>query len=172
MRMFVYFLLIYLAVHLFSTQFSSVTQSCQTLCDPMDCSTVHILLKSGLGNFEHYFASLWDECNCASMVSSTYLRLLIFLLAILIPACASTSPAFFMLYSAKKFKKAGWQYTALTYSFPYLEPVCYSMSSSNSCFLACVQISQEAGQVVWYLVFTWRIFHSFLCSTQRLWCSQ
>ena len=24
------------------------------------------------------------------------------------------------------------------------------MSSSNSCFLICVQISQEAGQVVWY----------------------
>ena len=24
------------------------------------------------------------------------------------------------------------------------------MSSSNSCFLTCIQISQEAGQVVWY----------------------
>ena len=24
------------------------------------------------------------------------------------------------------------------------------MSSSNCCFLACIQISQEAGQVVWY----------------------
>ena len=34
--------------------------------------------------------------------------------------------------------------------FPYLEPVCGSMSSSNCCFLACIQISQEAGQVVWY----------------------
>ena len=27
--------------------------------------TVHVLLKPGLVNFEHYFASLWDECNCA-----------------------------------------------------------------------------------------------------------
>ena len=27
--------------------------------------TVHILLKPGLENFDHYFASLWDECNCA-----------------------------------------------------------------------------------------------------------
>ena len=35
-------------------------------------------------------------------------------------------------------------------SFSYLEPVCCSMSSSNCCFLACIQISQEAGQVVWY----------------------
>ena len=35
-------------------------------------------------------------------------------------------------------------------SFPDLEPVCCSMSSSNCCFLPCIQISQEAGQVVWY----------------------
>ena len=27
--------------------------------------TVHIELKPGLDNFEHYFASMWDECNCA-----------------------------------------------------------------------------------------------------------
>ena len=31
-----------------------------------------------------------------------------------------------------------------------LEPVCCFMSSSNCCFLNCIQISQEAGQVVWY----------------------
>ena len=36
------------------------------------------------------------------------------------------------------------------YSFSYLEPVCCSMSSSNCCFLTCIQISEEAGQVVWY----------------------
>ena len=36
------------------------------------------------------------------------------------------------------------------YSFPILEPVCCSMSSSNCCFLTCIQISQEAGQVVLY----------------------
>ena len=27
--------------------------------------TVHISLKPGLENFEHYFASMWDECNSA-----------------------------------------------------------------------------------------------------------
>ena len=27
--------------------------------------TVHILLKPGLENFEHYFTSMWDESNCA-----------------------------------------------------------------------------------------------------------
>ena len=27
--------------------------------------TVHVLLKADLENFEHYFTSMWDECNCA-----------------------------------------------------------------------------------------------------------
>ena len=31
-----------------------------------------------------------------------------------------------------------------------MEPVCCSMSSSNCFFLTCIQISQEAGQMVWY----------------------
>ena len=47
-------------------------------------------------------------------------------------------------------KWPGWEYTGLTCSFPDLEPVCCSMSSSNCCFLTCIQISQEAGKVVWY----------------------
>ena len=34
--------------------------------------------------------------------------------------------------------------------FPNLEPVHCSMSSSNCCFLTCLQVSQEAGKVVWY----------------------
>ena len=39
---------------------------------------------------------------------------------------------------------------SLMSSFPDLEPVCCSMSSSNCCFLAYIQISQEAGQVIWH----------------------
>ena len=38
----------------------------------------------------------------------------------------------------------------MAHSFSYLEPVCCSMSPSNCCFLTCIQISQEAGQVVWH----------------------
>ena len=41
------------------------------------------------------------------VVSSAYLRLLIFLLEILIPAYASSSPAFLMMYSAYKCNKQG-----------------------------------------------------------------
>ena len=38
----------------------------------------------------------------------------------------------------------------MTYSFPNLEPVYCSISSSNCCFLTCIQISQEGGKMVWY----------------------
>ena len=36
------------------------------------------------------------------------------------------------------------------HSFPNLEPVHGSISDSKCCFLNCIQVSQEAGQVVWY----------------------
>ena len=44
------------------------------------------------------------------------------------------------------------------YSFPDLEPVCFSMSSYNCFFLTCIQVSQEAGQVVGYS----HLFKNFL----------
>ena len=31
--------------------------------------TVHVLLKPRLENFEYYFASMWDECNCVVVVN-------------------------------------------------------------------------------------------------------
>ena len=91
-----------------------------------------------------------SSLSAIRVVSSAYLRLLIFLLAILIPACASSSLAFHRIYSAYKLNKPGLQYTALTYSFSYLEPVHCSMSGSNCCFLTCIQTSQEVGKVIWY----------------------
>ena len=50
-----------------------------------------------------------SSLSAIRVVSSAYLRLLIFLLAILIPACDSSSPAFLMMYSARKLNKAEWQ---------------------------------------------------------------
>ena len=41
-----------------------------------------------------------SSLSAIRVVSSAYLRLLVFLPAILIPACASSSPAFCMMYSA------------------------------------------------------------------------
>ena len=36
------------------------------------------------------------------------------------------------------------------YSFPNLDPICCSMSCSKCCTLTCIQVSQEAREVVWY----------------------
>ena len=36
------------------------------------------------------------------------------------------------------------------YSLPMWNQSVVPMSSSNCCFLTCIQISQESGQVVWY----------------------
>ena len=48
------------------------------------------------------------------------------------------------------------------YSFPNLEPVHCSISCSNCCFLTYIQISREAGKVVWYL-------HNFKSFPQFVW---
>ena len=39
---------------------------------------------------------------------------------------------------------------ALMYFFHNLELACCSTSGSNTCFLTGIQVSQEAGKVVWY----------------------
>ena len=57
-----------------------------------------------LNDFHFHFSS---PLSAMMMVSSAYLRLLTFLLAMLIPACASSSPAFHMMYSANKLNKQG-----------------------------------------------------------------
>ena len=49
----------------------------------------------------------FSSLSAIRVVSSVYLRLLIFLPAILIPACASSSPAFRMMYSAYMLNKQG-----------------------------------------------------------------
>ena len=48
-----------------------------------------------------------SSLSAIRIVSSAYLRLLIVLLTILIPSCASSSPAFLMVYSAYKLNKQG-----------------------------------------------------------------
>ena len=57
----------------------------------------------------HFHQGLFSSSSLSAIrvVSSAYLRLLLFLLAILIPACASSSLAFCMMYSAYKLNKQG-----------------------------------------------------------------
>ena len=60
-------------------------------------------LFSSFTLIKRFFSS--SSFSAIRVVSSTYLRLLIVLLAILIPACDSSSPAFHMMYSAEKLNK-------------------------------------------------------------------
>ena len=55
----------------------------------------------------HRVGHYWNDLATAAAAASEYLKLLIFLLAILIPACASSYPAFLMMYCAYKFNKQG-----------------------------------------------------------------
>ena len=55
--------------------------------------------------YKRLFSS--SSLSTIRVVSSAYLRLLIFLPAILIPACVSSSPAFLMMYSAYTLNKQG-----------------------------------------------------------------
>ena len=92
-----------------------------------------------------------SSISATIMVSSTYLRLLIFLPVILLLACASYSLAFCIMYSAYKLNKQGdntQSFPILIHSFPNFEPLHFSMSGSNFCFLICISVSQEISKVV------------------------
>ena len=99
------------------------------------------------------------------VVSSAYLRLLIFLLAILIPAYASSSPAFHMMYSSDKLNKQGdniqpWHTPFLIWNQSVVPcPVLTVASWPAYRFLR--------KQVRWSCIpISFRIFHSLLWSTQ------
>ena len=76
------------------------------------------------------------------MALSSFLRLLIFLLANLIPACDSSNPAFHMMYSAYNLNKQGGKTSQFWTSQLFHICVC--------CFLTLIQVSQVIGKVVWY----------------------
>ena len=65
----------------------------------------NICLLSSFTLIKRLFSSF--SLSAIRMVSSAYLRLLIFLMAILIPACASSSQPFSTMYSVYKLNKQG-----------------------------------------------------------------
>ena len=87
-----------------------------------------------------------SSSSAIRVVSSAYLRLLIFSPAILIPACASSSPAFLVMYSAYKSNKQGDNIQPWRTPFPIWN------QSIVPCpvllLLTCIQVSQEADKVV------------------------
>ena len=103
---------------------------------------------SSINFVEKLFSS--SSLSSIMVVSSVYLRLLIFFLALLIPACTSSCLAFCLMYSAYKLNKQGDNIQPWHSPFLIWNQSGCSMSSSNCWFLTCIQISQEAYKVVWY----------------------
>ena len=100
------------------------------------------------------------------VVSSAYLRLLIFLPAILIPACASSSSEFLMMYSAYKLNKQG----------DNIQPWCTSFLIWNQSVVPCLVLRVASWpayrflrrQVRWSSIpISWRIFQFVVIYTVK-----
>ena len=105
------------------------------------------------------------------VVSSAYLRLLIFLPAILIPACASSSPAFRMMYSTCKLNKQGDDIQPWRTPFPI-----WNQSVVPCPVLLLLDLHTDfSGGRSGSLVFpSLEEFSTVYCDphSQRLWCSE
>ena len=106
-----------------------------------------------------------SSLSAIRVMASAYLRLLIFLPAILIPACASSSLAFLMMYSAYKLNKQG----------DNIQPWCTPFPILNQSIVPCLVLTVASWpayrllrrQVRWSgILISWRISHSLLWSTQ------
>ena len=106
-----------------------------------------------------------SSLSATRVVSSSYLRLLVFPPAILIPAYASSSLAFHMMYSVCKLNKQG----------DNIQPCCTPFPIWNQSVVSCPVLSVPSWpayrflsrQVRWSgIPISFRIFHSLLWSTQ------
>ena len=106
-----------------------------------------------------------SSLSAIKVVSSAYLRLLIFLPAIFISACASSSPVFLLMCSAYKLNKQGDNIQPWRTPFLIWNQTVSPCLLLNCCFLTCIQISQQAGQVV--LVFPSLEFSTVCCDLHK-----
>ena len=120
--------------------------------------------------FSLYYSTLIERLFSSSslsairVVSSAYLRLLIFLLEILIPACDSSSLAFCMIYSAQKLNKQG----------DNVHPCCTPSPIWNQSVVPCPVLTVASWPTDRFLrkqvrysvtLISLRIFHNSLWST-------
>ena len=111
--------------------------------------------------------TLWQSSSLSAIrvVSSAYLRLLIFLPAVLILACASSSPAFLMIYSAYKLNKQGYNVQPWCTPFPIWDQSVVPCPVLTVAYWPAYRFLRR--QVRWSgIPISFRIFHSLLWSTQ------
>ena len=106
-----------------------------------------------------------SSLSAIRMVSPAYLRWLIFLPVILIPACVSSSPVFLMMYFAYELNKQG----------DNIQPWCTPFPIWNQSVVPCPVLTVASWptnrflkrQVRWSgMLISFRIFHSLLWSAQ------
>ena len=139
--------------------------------DGTRCHNLSFLMLSFKPVFSPSFFALIKRLFSSSLLSavrvasSAYLRLLIFLPAILIPACDSSSLAFQMMYSAYKLNKQGDNIQLWCTPFPIL----------NQSVVPCKVLTVASWSTprflrIWVqwsgIPMSWRFFHSLLWSTQ------
>ena len=111
---------------------------------------------------KRHFSS--SSLSAIKVVLSAYLRLLIFLLAILIPACASCSPVFLMMYSAYKLKEQGDKIQPWRTPFHIWNQFVVPCSVPTVASWPAYRFLRR--QVRWSgIPISWKIFHSLLWST-------
>ena len=106
-----------------------------------------------------------SSLSAIRVVSSAYMMLLIFLPAILIPAYASSSPAFLMIYSAYKLNKQGDNIQAWHTPFPIWKQSVFPCPVLTVASWPAYRFLKR--QVRWSgIPISFRIFHRLLWSTQ------
>ena len=163
------------AVILEPKKIKSVTVSVvsPSICHEMmelDATILAFWMLSFKPTFSHssftYIKNLFSFSSLSAIrvVSSAHLRSQIFLPAILIPACASSSPTFCMMYSAYKLNKQG----------DNIQPWCTPFMIWNQSVVPCLVLTVASWpayrflkrQVGWSdIPISLRIFHSLLGST-------
>ena len=106
-----------------------------------------------------------SSLSAIRVVSSAYLRLLIFLLEILIPACASSNLAFHIMYFAYKLNKQGDSIQPLHTLFPiWNQSIAPYPVLTVTSWPAYMFLRRQVRRSV--IPISWRVFHSLLWSTQ------
>ena len=157
-----------------SKKIKSVTVStvftfiCHEVMGPDDMTLVFWMLSFkptfSLSSFTFIKRLFTSLLSAIRVMASAYLRLLIFLLSILIPACASSSPTFLMMYSAYKLNKQG----------DNIQPWCTPFLIWNQHVAPCLFLTVASWpayrflrkQVRWFGIPISLRIHSFLWSTE------
>ena len=106
-----------------------------------------------------------SSLSAIRLVSSAYLTLMIFLQAILIPACPSSSPALLMIHSAYKLNKQGDDIQPWYTAFPIWNQPVVPCPVINVASWPAYRFTKR--KVRWSdIPISWRIFHNLLWSTQ------